>query len=199
MPSFVEGPSAEINVGVSTNLQGHLITPVYLFTPRKGANHYRYGDIEAGVKYRFIHETETIPQIAFYPKVTLPAGDKNQGTGLGGTTTSFPFWFLKSLGTWRLSGGGGYTWTQASHTFSFPFGGLLVQREVMKDITLGGEFYGQGRSLPEYGATGIFTLGGNYNFTKNFAFLFSVGHSFAGAKTQMGYVGFDWTWGPSSR
>ena len=191
-----ESPSLETNVGLLPNLQGHLITSVILYSPRKGSSHYWFGDNEAGIKYRFIQETETIPQIAFYPKVTLPVGDVKQGTGLGGVTESPALWFLKTIKAWKLSGGGGYTFSQAPNTFSYPFGGLLLQREITKSLTLGGEFYGQGASLSHYGSTSIFTFGGNYNFTKNFALLFSVGHSIAGAETLTSYVGLDWTWGP---
>ena len=72
-----EAPDLETNVGILTDFQGHLITPVDLTLPHHGSNAYGFGDIETGFKYRFIHETETLPQVAFYPKVILPVGDKD--------------------------------------------------------------------------------------------------------------------------
>lgn len=192
-----QGPAVEMDIGLLPDVQGHLITPVVLFSPRKGSSHYGYGDLETGIKYCFIHETETMPQVGFYPIFTLPAGDARLGTGLGEATESVPLWFLKKWGSWKISGGGGYTFSQAPHTFNFPYGGILVEWEMTKKLTLGGELYAQGASLPQYGSTSLFTFGGEYKFTKNFSLLLSVGHNIAGAKTLTGYIGLDWTWGPS--
>ncbi len=195
--SLIETPAAEMNVGVFPELQGHLIISPVVSIPRQGSAQYGYGDLEVGAKYRFVEETNILPQMAFYPKVTLPSGDADLGTGLGGPTESAPLWFLKSVGSWKISGGGGYTFSQAPHTFSYAFGGILFQKDLTESLTLGGEFYGQGASLSRYGSTLIFTFGGNYNFTKNLALLFSAAHNIAGAKTLMGYIGLDYTWGPS--
>ena len=194
--STFDAPAAEIDIGLLPELQGHLIMTVTRFSPSNGSPVYGYGDMEIGTKYRFNHETETMPQIAFYPKVTLPSGDVNSGLGLGEATESLPIWIQKNWGSWKVSGGGGYTFSQASQSFNYAFGGVLFQREFTKSFTLGGEFYAQGASYPDYGSTLLFTFGGNYNFTPNIALLFSAGHSIAGAKTLTGYLGIDFTWGP---
>jgi len=193
--TIFETPALEANVGILTDFQGHLITPVDLNLPRHGSNAYGYGDIETGFKYRFIQETESMPQVAFYPKVTLPSGFKELGLGLGGPTEAIPFWFLKSWNSWKLSGGGGYTFSQASHTHDYGFGGLLLQKDFGKRFTLGGELYAQGTISQTIRSALIFTFGGNYNFTENFALLFSTGHSIAGQNTLTGYIGLDWTFG----
>ncbi len=194
--NFFEAPAMETNAGIFTDFQGHLITYGAFFSPRQGPQAYGYADTELGIKYRFIHETDTMPQIAFYPKITLPTGSGKRGIGYGGPTETPALWFLKTMGSWKISGGGGYTLIQAPNTFNFAFGGILLQWEVIKDFTLGSEFYGQGRSLTNYGSTGLLTLGATYNFTKTFALQVSVGHSVAGAETLTSSVGLDWTWGP---
>ncbi|MBS0271046.1 MAG: transporter [Proteobacteria bacterium] len=191
-------PAAEMNVGVYPEFQAHLISGALFVAPPNSPDAYGYEDTEIGLKYRFIQETDTFPQVGFYPKLTLPSGDAKLGTGVGGMTESVPLWFLKSWGSWKLSGGGGYTFSQAPHTFNFPFGGLLLQRGITEALTLGGELYSQGKSFPNYRSTLIFTYGGNYNFTKEFGILFSVGHSIAGERVLTGYIGLDWVLGPSS-
>ncbi len=195
--TFIETPSFEMNIGVYKDLEAHLILPVAVYIPRKGKNHYGYGDIESGLKYRFIDETDIFPAVAFYPKVLLPAGDRNLGLGFGGAMESFPFWLEKNWGTWKLTGGGGYTITQAPMTSNYWFGGVLVQKEVLpKELTFGGELYGQGTIGQGIKKSLILTLGGNYNFTPTFAFVCSVGHSIGGQNTLMGFVGLDIILGP---
>ncbi|HUX80587.1 MAG TPA: transporter [Alphaproteobacteria bacterium] len=193
--NFLEVPSLETNAGIFTDFQGHLITYGALFTPRGGPRAYGYGDTELGIKYRFIHETELLPQIAFYPKVTLATGSGRRGTGYGGPTEAPALWFLKTIGSWKISGGGGYTLIQAPRTSNYAFGGLLLQWEAIKDFTLGSEFYAQGRSLNNYGSTAILTFGATYNFTKTFALQLSVGNNVVGARTLVASVGLDWIWG----
>jgi hypothetical protein len=51
------GPHFELNYGVVPDVQLHVITPLAYDVPPAGAAHYGLGDIELGVKYRFIHET----------------------------------------------------------------------------------------------------------------------------------------------
>lgn len=192
-----ELPSAEFNMGVYPELQAHMIIGTLLYALRKGSNAYGYTDTEIGMKYRFVQETDDFPQLGFYPKIILPSGDVERGTGEGGASESVPVWFLKNWGGWKLSGGGGYTFTQAPDTFNFPFGGLLLQHDLTKELTLGGEFYAQGKFASDYRSHLRFTFGGNYNFTEEFGILFSVGHSIAGEKILAGYIGLDFILGPS--
>jgi len=191
-------PQIEINVGLLDDFQGHIIFPMLLYSPQKVKKAYGVGDVELGTMYRFIHETDMMPAVAFYPKVTIPTGHADLGLGWGAATESPALWIEKNWSSWKLSGGGGYTFIQAPQTTNYGFGGLLLQQQIMESLSLGGELYAQGTINKVIRSTLIFTFGGSYNFTKNFSFPFSVGKSLAGQNALMAYIGLDWVWGPSS-
>src|SRR6202789_3128079 len=67
-------PHFEINYGVIPDVQLHLITPLAYDVPPAGSAHYGLGDIELGVKYRFIHQTNNLPDMAIFPLLEVPDG-----------------------------------------------------------------------------------------------------------------------------
>lgn len=191
-------PSVEVNFGILPDLQGHVILPTLLYSPKGGKKAYGPGDVEIGTKLRFIHETSLMPEVAFYPKATLPSGNAHLGLGWGEATESPALWVEKNWGDWKLSGGGGYTFIQAPGTADYGFGGALLQRQIIESLSLGGELYAQGTTNSQYKSFLIFNFGGSYNFTKSLSLPFSIGHSLAGQKTFSAYLGLDWVWAPSS-
>ncbi len=76
-------PHFEVNYGAVADLQLHMIAPLAYDNPKVGSSHYGLGDMELGFKYRFVHETETLPQIAIFPLIELPTGDDKNGLGNG--------------------------------------------------------------------------------------------------------------------
>jgi len=60
-------PHIELNYGVITNVQLHLIAPLAYDAPKNGAAQYGYGDTELGVKIRFLQETSLLPQAGVFP------------------------------------------------------------------------------------------------------------------------------------
>jgi len=194
---YIQVPAVEMNMGVHKDLEAHIILPAAIIIPKQKPTHYGCGDIETGLKYLLLAEKDWVPALAFYPKVSLPAGDMRLGLGFGGAFEQFPLWFEKNWGSWKLTGGGGYTLTQAPMTKDYWFGGYVLQKEVLpKELTFGGELYAQGNIGQGIKKSLILTLGGNYNFTPTFAFVCSVGRSIAGQNTFTGYIGFDIVVGP---
>src|SRR5436190_18470609 len=90
--STTNSPSLMATVGLYPDVQLFAVVPATLSTPKKGPTHYGYGDVRLGLKYRFIHETETLPSVAFYPKFTFPSGDSRKGLGNGTWIGKFPLW-----------------------------------------------------------------------------------------------------------
>src|SRR5450432_3246875 len=76
-------PHFELNYGVIPNVQLHIIMPLAYNAPNDGSAHYGYGDAELGVKFRFIEETEKIPQVAIFPLLEIPTGNASDGLGSG--------------------------------------------------------------------------------------------------------------------
>jgi hypothetical protein len=101
-------PHVEVNYGVVPDVQLHTIAPMTLYAPAAGASSYGYGDTELGVKYRFVHEGDWLPQIGTFPLLEVPSGSHARNLGSEHLQTLLPLWFQKSEGKWTAYGGGGY-------------------------------------------------------------------------------------------
>ena len=77
------GPAFEFNVGALPNLQVHLILPLGFTIPKGEPGAYGLGDMEFGLKYRFIQETDYRPMVGVFPQLEIPTGDANRGLGNG--------------------------------------------------------------------------------------------------------------------
>ena len=190
----INGPALEMNYGVLPDTQLHLIVPLASVGGNGMAAATGLGDVEAGVKYRFLHETNGWPQIGIFPMVELPAGDSARGLGNGRAWFRLPLWLQKSFGPWTTGGGGGAALNSAPGQRDYPFGGWLVQRDFGSRLTLGGELYGQGRGTDHDHGYAAGNLGGGCKVNEHFSLLFSAGHSIAGDRHTLWYFGLFWTW-----
>jgi hypothetical protein len=203
------GPAFEINNGVAPNTQVHLIIPE-AYSAQDGISFMGMGDIELGVKFRFQPEKRAAPEIGVFPLMELSTGDAAKGLGNGRTWFKVPMWIQKSWGAWTSYGGFGYAFNSAPGQRDFPYGGILIQRNLSPQWTLGGEIFAQGATaqvpssrnppvaVAGENATVIWNVGGQYNFTPDFSFLFTAGHSFAGDGNAVMYFGLYRTWGPGA-
>ena len=134
-------PHSEINYGLLPNVQAHLIIPVAYSHPKEEPSHYGYGDTELGFKYRFLQETDHLPQIGVFPIIEISTGDEKKGLGNGKAQTFIPIWFQKSRGSWTTYGGGGYWVNPGEGNRDWVFTGWELQREFSKNLTLGAEIF----------------------------------------------------------
>jgi hypothetical protein len=192
----VQGPAVEVNAGALPNLQIHFTLPLAINLPDSGAGTSGLGDGEVGFKYRFLQETAQRPQIGCFPIVTFPSGNANHGLGNGMVWARLPLWLQKSWGPWTSYGGGGYAINSAPGMRNHAFGGWLLQRDLTKWLTLGGEGFAQGADSISSRSTTIGNLGGILKASEHFNLLFSAGHSLWGAPHTVAYLGLYWTWGP---
>jgi hypothetical protein len=217
MSDTVNGPALELNNGIAPNTQIHLIIPDTYFSSG-GTSAHGLGDIELGVKYRFLGQTSSRPDIGTFPQIELPTGDSSQGLGNGRTWVKLPVWLQKDWGAFTAYGGAGYAYNSAPGQRNYFFGGLLAQYTLSPRLTLGGDIFLQGASAnaPEAISAGslgtsasgipvagtrsseIWEVGGQYNFTPDFSLLFSTGHSFQGDGNRVVYLGLYRTFGPGS-
>jgi hypothetical protein len=188
-------PHVELNYGVVPNLQLHLIAPLAYAAPNDGSTHYGYGDTELGVKFRFIQETEHLPQVGIFPLLEVPTGSESDGLGSGHVQAFLPVWVQKSFGDWTAYGGGGYGINPGVGNENWGFGGLVVQRHVMKNVLLGAEVYH--RTAMETGSRSdtAFNLGTVIDFTEHQHLLFSAGRSIDGPTDFQVYVAYQFTFG----
>jgi hypothetical protein len=205
-----EGPALEFNWGALPNVHLHIIIPAAGILPANkaslapisiGPRVYGLGDIETGIKYRFVQETKHRPMIGTFTMIELPTGNYDRGLGVGKTWFKLPLWLQKSWGPWTTYGGGGETVIsgKVEGYRNFPFAGWLLQRDLGKKLTLGTEaFYhgGEGSATPQLRASTLLDLGGYYKFhgEEGFQLLFCYGHAIAGQNETYAYLGLYWTW-----
>jgi hypothetical protein len=189
-------PHVELNYGVVPNVQLHLIAPLAYDAPNGGNTHYGYGDTELGVKFRFIQETEHLPQVGIFPLLEVPTGSESDRLGSGHVQAFLPLWLQKSFGDWTVYGGGGYGINPGAGNENWGFGGLVVQRHLAKNVLLGAEVYR--RTTMETGRRSdtAFNLGTVIDFTEHQHLLFSAGRSIDGPTDFQVYVAYEFTFGP---
>jgi hypothetical protein len=89
-------PHFEFNYGVWHELQFHVLAPFVFNHDKEMGTTYGYGDTELGAKYRFIQETNCIPQVGTFPLVELPTGNDERSLGTGKTQLFLPLWLQKN-------------------------------------------------------------------------------------------------------
>jgi hypothetical protein len=178
-------PGVEINYGAAPNLQLHVIAPLAFDKPAGSGMRTGYGDTEFGAKYRFLQEDENgwLPQAGVFPLIEAPTGDARRGLGTGHTHAFLPLWIQKSFGDWTTYGGGGYWINPGGGNKNYWFAGWLLQRQVTKQLAIGGELFHQTAvTIGGHDSSG-FNLGGIYDITDNHHILFSAGRGIQNAST----------------
>ena len=108
------GPALEFNWGALPNVHLHIIVPAATILPSNnpsfapagaGPRAFGIGDIEMGIKYRFVQETKHRPMIGTFTMFEIPAGNAARGLGVGKTWYKVPLWAQKSFGPWTSYGG----------------------------------------------------------------------------------------------
>jgi len=193
------GPAVEFNWGALPNVHLHVIVPAMAIFPRTDPRAFGLGDIELGIKYRFVQETKHRPMVGTFVMFEVPTGNAARGLGLGKTWYKVPIWAQKSFGPWTTYGGGGMTVVNTPGYRNFPFLGWLVQRDLGKKWTLGTEvfYHGpEGPAAPQTRPATLVDVGGYYKFRDpGFQLLFCYGHTAIGQTENYAYLGLYWTWG----
>lgn len=186
-------PGLELNYGAMPNLQLHLITYYGWSLPGAAPPANGISDTEIGIKYRFIEETTSRPQMAFAPFIELPTGNANNRLGNGKTWYKIPFWLQKSFGKWTTYGGGGYVINPQEGMKNYAYGGWELQKQLNDKLILGAEIFSQQAISIDTPAYTLINAGGYYLINEHFNILFSAGHSIIGPTHLLGYIGFYWT------
>jgi hypothetical protein len=190
----INAPAMEANYGAFPDTQLHVALAMTTVGGGGAPTVSGLGDLELGVKYRFVHETNGWPQIAVFPMVELPTGDASRGLGNGRAWFRLPLWIQKSFGPWTTYGGGGAVINPAPGQRDYPFGGWMVQRAFGERLSLGGEIFAQGAAADGDKGFAALNFGGSYNLNEHFSLLFSAGRSVAGDRHTLWYFGFYSTW-----
>jgi hypothetical protein len=189
-------PQLEVNYGILPDVQLHVVAPfAYLSTPGGGTRR-GYGDTEVGVKYRFVHEAKSLPQVGIFPLIELPTGDAARGLGSGHTQVFLPVWAQKSWGEWTSYGGVGRWYNPGAGARSSTYLGVLVQRKIATRLTVGSELFHTSATEIGARATGGYNVGAIFDATEAHHVLLSAGRNISGTRETHFYVAYQVTLGP---
>ena len=167
----------DMNYGILPEMHFHVTTPL-LFDKSDGNDAQTgYGETEIGTKWRLIQEDENgwRPQVAVYPALELPTGDKEKGFSTGKERGFLPVWLQKSFGSWTTYGGAGYWINSGEDNKNYWFFGWVITRKITDKLSLGGEIFYQAADVIDGTSSAGFNLGAVYDITKNHHLLFSAG------------------------
>ncbi len=203
----LEAPAYEVNYGIVPTVQLHIVLPLTAsFAPNGGTVNFGIGDTEVGAKLCIVKERRAIPEVGIFPLFELPSGSADRGLGVGRTWYRMPLWIQQSWGAedrpWTSYGGGGEAIVPQVGYQNYPFAGWLVQKQLSKKITLGGELFGhgaEGAAATSTSASTLLDLGGVYEFRSGFDLLFAAGRSIYGQPETYSYLSLYWTWGAGGK
>ena len=187
------GPAMEANYGPFEDAQLQFQIPMAFSDqdpPPGGGLRRGFGDVEAGFKYRFIHETEGSPQVAIYPQVYAPSGEVGEGLGAGHWKVLVPVWIQKGFGPWATYGGVGWWRNPGTGNRNYLQAGWLVQRELAEDWSLGAEVFHQGSTGDGQPSFTTWNLGFEAALVNHLQLVGSGGRIFQGVKGSQFYLGF---------
>jgi hypothetical protein len=186
-------PHVEMNYGLIPNVQVHLLLPVnYIYTKHNDNIDVGYSYTEFGVKYRFIQETESSPQIGTFPIIEIPT-IRNSTFSNDKTQIFLPLWLQKTWEKLTTYGGVGYWINPGTNNKNWLFAGWEIQYDISNVVTLGGEIYYHSPDAVGNHLVKAFNAGGYINVTKRFHILFSIGHSLINESFISTYTGLLWT------
>jgi hypothetical protein len=191
-----DAPQIEFDYGALPNTQLSLIVPMAFNASSHQSIQGGYGDTELSVKYRFVSETDWLPQIAVFPQINPPTGSYSHGLGTGQTDAYFPVWCQKSFGKWTLSGGGGYWINPGPGNQNWWYSGILLQRTISDHLMIGTEIFHETSSGQGAPANTSFNVGAVLELNDRWDVLFSAGRSIAGPGDFQGYFAFRLKLGP---
>lgn len=184
------GPAIEANYGPFQDAQLQFQIPMAYTDQDRGSRMRRgFGDAEVGFKYRFLHESEDLPQMALYPQVFAPIGSEQEGLGSGHWKVLLPLWLQKGFGPWTTYGGAGWWRNPGDGNRDFLQYGWLLQRVLAEGWSLGAEVFHQNSAGLGQAAFTSWNLGFEAALVKHLQVVGSGGRVLQGPRRNQYYLG----------
>jgi hypothetical protein len=187
------GPAMEANYGPFADAQLQFQIPLAYDGAGTGL-HRGFGDLEVGCKYRFLHESDYVPQIACYPALYAPTGNADDGLGAGHWRVFLPLWLQKGFSEWTTYGGGGWTRNPGLGNRDYMVWGWLLQRELGEGYSVGAEIFHQGSIAIGQPAFSTWDLGFECALVQHLQLVGSGGRVFQGSTGSQFYLGLRGKW-----
>jgi hypothetical protein len=145
------------------------------------------GDVELGVKYRFLDDERTGISAAIFPRAILPTAAHSPGER---TRFLLPLWIEKDFtGGTSVFGGGGYTINPGTGNRDFWQAAIAATESVTRKISVGAEVARQGSDAVGGTAQTRAGLGTIVQLSDHVSLLFSGGPSWADHRTNYRFYG----------
>ncbi len=163
----------DFNYGAAPDLQLTAVIPVAWDNPSDGRAGTNLGNIELAAKYKFLHQDDSGMNVAFFPRIFLPAGSGTVGERH--VSLLLPLWIGRSWNDWSTFGGGGCIINRGGDSQNFCQAGWAVTNQIMPRLQVGAEIYHQtADTIGGRASTGL-GFGALYDLTQNLHLLASDG------------------------
>src|SRR5262249_28037675 len=123
----------DFNYGAAPDLQLTAVVPMS-YDDSSGHFSSGLGNVELAAKYRFLHQESFGWDVAFFPRVFLPAASH---LGDRSTQILLPLWFGKDIGSWSTFGGGGCAFTSGGDLQNYCLVGWALTYHVAPNLQFG--------------------------------------------------------------
>jgi hypothetical protein len=163
----------DFNYGAAPDLQLTAVLPAGFNSPASGGTTLGFGNTELAVKYRFLHQDKFGWDVAVFPRLFLPSGER----AVGERHTSFllPLWVEKDWDGWSTFGGGGCRINRGAGSQDFCMAGWALVRQVLPKLQLGVELFHQTADTRGGRATTGLGAGARYDLSDNYHLMASIG------------------------
>ncbi|MBN8808628.1 MAG: transporter [Sphingomonas sp.] len=136
------------------------------------------GDVELGLKYRFLHDDAHGWSVAAFPRAILPTSGTRYGSGR--VAFLLPVWVQHDWGKWSLFGGGGFTINPGVGNRNYWLAAAALTRQVTGRLSIGVEATHRGPDTVDARPTSTLGIGAIWRLKGPLSLLASAGPSFGG-------------------
>jgi hypothetical protein len=163
----------DFNYGAAPDLQLTAVLPLAWDSPNVGGASAGLGNIELAAKYKFLHQDAVGVDVAFFPRVFLPAS--SAALGERHASLLLPLWIGRSWGDWSTFGGGGCTLNRGGDSQDFCQLGWALTHQLTPRLRIGAEIYHQSADTRGGRASTGLGFGATYDLNENFHLMASGG------------------------